>query len=112
MRKKRILHVTLYIVGALTLLLSVGSWIFLTFYFESTLNRVVIPKIEQATNKATQGRFALTLGKISYKKGRFICNAFDLSRTAYGQTEHGMVLGRLVLDSARFDGISWWDVLW
>lgn len=112
MKRSTILKRVLYGVGIAGLVVTAAIWVFVTFYFESTLNRVVIPKIEQATFKATQGRFTLTLDKISYGHGRFICNTFVLSRAAYRGTEHGMVLGHLTLDSARFDGISWWDVLW
>ncbi len=68
--------------------------------------------------KATHGRFALHLDKIYYKhtlspmRGTLICNTFILSRIAYDSGEHGMVLERITLDSARFEGISWWDALW
>jgi hypothetical protein len=111
MKESRILKATLYSIAVAVLLVAGGIWIFLTFYFENTLNRVVIPKMEQATLRATQGRFALTLDNISYAHGSFVCNTFVLSRVAYNGSEHGIVLGKLTLDSARFEGISWWDVL-
>ena len=98
--------------GSIAVLASLAIWIFLTFYFERTLNKVVIPKIEQAALKATHGRFALTLDKISYADGTLICNTFILSRIAYEDSDHGIVLERMTLDTARFEGISWWDILW
>jgi hypothetical protein len=112
MKKRSILKRILYVLGSIAGLVLLAIWIFLTFYFESTLNKAVIPKIEQAALKATHGRFALTLDKIYYKRGTLVCNTFILSRVAYDSSEHGMVLERLTLDSARFEGISWWDILW
>ena len=111
MKQRRILKPLLYTLGSIVALVSLAYWIFLTFYFEGTLNKVVIPKIEQAALKATHGRFALTLDKIYYRHGTLVANTFILYRVAYDSTEHGMVLERLTLDSARFEGISWWDAL-
>jgi hypothetical protein len=112
MNKRRILKPLLYALGSIAALVSLAIWIFIAFYFEGELNKVVIPKIEQAALKSTHGRFALTLDKIYYKHGTLVCNTFILSRIAYDSSEHGMVLERITLDSARFEGISWWDVLW
>ncbi len=112
MKKQTILKSILSILGSIALVVAIAAWVFNTFYFESTLNKVVIPKIELAAAKATHGRFALTLDKIFYRHGTLICNTFVLSRVAYDSAEHGMVLERLTLDTARFEGISWWDVLW
>src|SRR5665213_4406518 len=112
MKKRSILKPILYTLGSLALLLVLAIWVFNTFYFESTLNRLVIPKIELAATKATHGRFALTLDKIYYRHGTLICNTFVLYRVAYDSSEHGMVLEKLTLDTARFEGIRWWDVLW
>src|ERR1051325_4660535 len=112
MKRSTILKRILYSIGIAGLLISIAIGIFLAFYFEPALNRVVIPKIEQAAFKGTGGRFTLTLDTISYVHGLLICKTFVLSRVAFRGAEHGLVLGRLTLDSARFDGISWWDVLW
>ncbi len=112
MTKRSILKPVLYTLGSIALVLAMAIWVFNTFYFESTLNRVVIPKIELAAAKATHGRFALTLDKIYYRHGTLVCNTFVLSRIAYDSSERGMVLEKVTLDSARFEGISWWDVLW
>ena len=112
MKKRSILKRILYVLGSIAALVSLAIWIFLTFYFEGTLNKAIIPKIEAAAFKATHGRFALTLDKISYANGTLVCNTFILSRVAYEDSDHGMMLERITLDSARFEGISWWDVLW
>lgn len=112
MKKRSKLKVILAILGSLALILAIGGWVFNTFYFEATLNTVVVPRIELAAAKATHGRFALTLDKIFYRHGTLVCNTFVLSRVAYDSTEHGTVLEKLTLDTARFEGISWWDVLW
>jgi hypothetical protein len=112
MKKRSKIKITLTILGTIALVLAIAAWVFNTFYFESTLNKVVIPKIELAAAKATHGRFVLTLDKIFYRHGTLICNSFVLSRVAYDSTEHGMVLEKVTLDSARFQGISWWDMLW
>jgi len=112
MTKRSILKPVLYTLGSIALVLAIAIWVFNTFYFESTLNRVVIPKIELAAAKATHGRFSLTLDKIYYRHGTLVCNTFVLSRVAYDSSERGMVLEKVTLDSARFQGISWWDVLW
>ncbi|MDP4200540.1 MAG: hypothetical protein Q8922_07965 [Bacteroidota bacterium] len=112
MTRRTIIRRLLYTLGSLAIILSLATWIFLSFYFEKTLNTVVVPKLEQATFKATHGRFTLTLDKISYAHGRLVCNTFILTRVAYAGGEHGLVLGHMTLDSARFEGISWWDVLW
>jgi hypothetical protein len=112
MKRRSIIKVVLYILGSIAVILSLASWIFYSFYFEKTLNKVVIPRIEQAAFQATHGRFTLTLDKIFYKRGTLVCNTFILSRVAYDSSEHGVVLERLTLDSARFEGISWWDILW
>ncbi len=112
MKKRSILKAFLYTFGSIAIVLTLAIWIFLTFYFEGTLNKVVIPKLQQAAFNATRGRFVLTLDKIFYKRGTLVCNTFILSRVAYDSTEHGMVLDRLTIDSARFEGIRWWEVLW
>ena len=112
MKKRTILRPILYILASIALLFAIAAWVFNTFYFESTLNRVVIPKIELAAAKATHGRFGLTLDKIYYRHGTLLCNTFVLYRVAYDSSEHGMVLEKVTLDSARFQGISWWDALW
>jgi hypothetical protein len=112
MTKRSILKRILYILVSIVAFVSLAIWIFLTFYFEGTLNKAVIPKLEQAALKATHGRFALTLDKIYYKDGILVCNTFILSRIAYDSSEHGMALERITLDSARFEGISWWNILW
>ncbi len=111
MKKRSVLKITLYTIGAVAILLSVAVWIFLSYYFEQTVNSVILPKIQQAAFQATNGRFTLTLGKISYAHGTLVCDTFILSRVAYDSDEHGMGLDRLVIDSARFEGIRWWDVL-
>jgi hypothetical protein len=111
MKKRSLLKITLYALGSIVVLLAVAIWVFLSFYFEQTVNTVVIPKIQQAAFQATNGRFTLTLGKISYSHGTLVCDTFILSRVAYDSAEHGMGLERLVIDSARFEGIRWWDVL-
>jgi hypothetical protein len=111
MKKRSILKIIAISLASLALLLTIGIWVFLSFYFESTLNSVVVPKIQQAALQATSGRFALALGKISYSHGTLVCDSFILSRVAYDSSEHGMGLERLVIDSARFGGIRWWDVL-
>jgi hypothetical protein len=111
MKRRSIIKAVLYTLGSIAVILSLSIWIFLSYYFEGTLNKVVIPKIELAAFKATHGRFALTIDKIFYKRGTLVCNTFILSRAGYDSSEHGMVLDRLTLDSARFEGISWWDVL-
>jgi hypothetical protein len=112
MKKRSLLKPILYTLGSIVVVALLAIWIFLTFYFESTPNKAVIPKIEQAVLKSTHGRFALHLDKIFYKRGTLECNTFILSRIAYDSGEHGVVLERITLDSARFEGISWWDVLW
>jgi hypothetical protein len=112
MKKRSIVKPILYALGAIAVAVSVAIWIFISFYFERTLNKVVIPRIEQAAFNATRDRFVLKLDKIFYKHGTLICNAFTLTRVAYDTSEHGMVLERITLDTARFEGISWWDVLW
>src|ERR1700690_2836280 len=99
MKKRTILKRILYTVGSIAVLVSLAIWVFLTFYFESTLNKVVIPKIELAAFKATHGRFVLTLDKIYYKHGTLLCNTFILSRAGYDSSEHGIVLDHLTLDS-------------
>jgi hypothetical protein len=111
MKKRSILRWILYAIGSITALTAVGIWIFLSFYLEGTIDTVVIPKIQQAAFQATHGRFALTLGKISYSHGTLVCKTFTLSRVAYDSSEHGIGLERLTIDSARFEGIRWWDVL-
>ncbi len=112
MKKRSLLKPILYTFGSIVVVVLLAIWVFLTFYFESTLNKAVIPKIEQAVLKSTHGRFALTLDKIFYKHGTLECNTFILYRIAYDSGEHGVVLERITLDSARFEGIDWWDVLW
>jgi hypothetical protein len=118
MKKRSLLKPILYTLCSIIAVVSLAAWIFFTFYFEGMLNKVFIPKIEQAALKATHGRFALTLDKIYYKhtsspmRGTLVCNTFILSRIAYDSGEHGIVLERITLDSARFEGIRWWDVLW
>ena len=111
MKKRSILRWILYTLGSLAALTALAIWIFLSFYLEGTINKVVIPKIQQAAFQATRGRFALTLGKISYAHGTLVCKTFTLSRVAYDSSEHGIGLERLTIDSARFEGIKWWDVL-
>ncbi len=118
MKKRSIVKPILFALGFIAAVVSIAIWIFLAFYFEGTLNKIVIPRIERATFNATHGRFVLKLDKIYYKqasspmRGTLVCNAFTLSRVAYDTSEHGMVLERITLDTARFEGISWWDVLW
>jgi len=111
MKKRSIRNTILFTLGAIVILLSAAIWVFLSFYLERTINSVVLPKIQQAAFQATNGRFALTLGKISYSHGSLVCDSFILSRIAYDSSEHGMGLERIVIDSARFEGIRWWDVL-
>lgn len=112
MTKRTILKRILYTVGALVIVLSLSVWIFLTFFFQSTLNSVLIPKIEQAAFNATEGRYRLTLNRISYDDEALLCKEFTLFRVAYDTSEHGTVLERITIDSVRFEGLSWWDVLW
>jgi hypothetical protein len=112
MKKRSIVKPILIALGSIAMLVAIAIWIFLAFYFEGTLNKVVIPRMEQAAFNATHGRFVLTLDKIFYKHGTLVCNAFTLSRVAYDTSEHGIVLERITLDTARFEGISWWNVLW
>ncbi len=45
MKKRSLLKITLYTLGSIVVLLAVGIWVFLSFYFEQTVNTVVIPKI-------------------------------------------------------------------
>ncbi len=111
MKKRSVLRTTLYILGSIAVLFSIAVWIFLSYYFEDTLHRVIVPKIQQAAFQATNGRFALTFGNISYSHGTLVCDSFQLTRVAYDTGEHGMGLERLTIDSARFEGIRWWDVL-
>lgn len=110
--KRSILKKTLYVLGALVIVLSLSIWIFLTFFFQDTLNSVLIPKIEQAAFNATEGRYRLTLNRISYDDGALLCKEFILFRVAYDTSEHETVLERITIDSVRFEGLSWWDVLW
>jgi hypothetical protein len=112
MKKRSRVKKILYILGSTVIILLLAVWVFLSFFFQGTLNKVVIPKIQHAVFGATHGRFVLTLDKISYTNGTLICNTFILSRAAYDSSERGMVLERLTIDSARFEGLSWWNVLW
>ncbi len=111
MKRRTILKSILYTIGAIIVVASLALWIFLSFYFDESLNKFVIPKIELATFNATHGRFKLTLDTISYSHGVLVCNTFILSRVAYEDSDHGISVNRLTIDSARFEGISWWDVL-
>lgn len=111
MKKRSILKLIVFTLGTVAVLLAIAIWVFLSYYFEGTLNSVVIPKIQQAAFQATHGRFTLALGKISYAHGTLVCDKFILTRVAYDSSEHGMGLERLVIDSARFNGIQWWDVV-
>jgi len=110
--KRSILKKTLYALGALVIVLLLSIWIFLSFFFQETLNSVLIPKIEQAAFNGTEGRYRLTLNRISYDDGALLCKEFILFRVAYDSSEHGTVLERITIDSVRFEGLSWWDVLW
>src|ERR1035437_5014038 len=98
MKKRSKIKIILSVLGSIALVLAIAAWVFNTFYFESMLNKVVIPKIELAAAKATHGRFALTLDKIYYRHGMLVCNTFVLSRVAYDSGEHGMVLEKVTLD--------------
>lgn len=110
--KRSILKKILYSLGALVVIVSLAIWIFLSFFFQDTLNSVLIPKIEQAAFNATEGRFQLKLDHISYGDGALLCKEFTLYRIAYDTSERGTVLERITIDSVTFTGLSWWDVLW
>lgn len=110
--KRSVLKKILYSLAALVVIVSLAVWIFLSFFFQDTLNSVLIPKIQQAAFNGTEGRYQLTLNKISYDDGALLCKEFTLFRVAYDSSEHGTVLERVTIDSVRFEGLSWWDVLW
>lgn len=99
-------------IGGLVVLIALAIWIFLTFYLQHTLNTVVIPKIQKAAYAATHKRFVVTIGKISFVNGTFVCNEFALTRVGVDSSEHGMGIDKLTIDSARIEGVSWWGVLW
>src|SRR5271165_945112 len=112
MKRRSVVKIILIALGSIGILLAAAVWIFLNYYFEGTLNKIVIPQLEQAEFKASNGRFVLTLDKISYSQGTLLCNSFILSRAAYDTSERGTVIERITLDTARFEGINWWDIVW
>ncbi len=112
MKKRSKVKIILYTLGSIVAFLALAIWVFLTFFFQDTLNKVVIPKIEQAAFNATGGRYELTLKDISYDDGDLLCKTFVLFRVASDSSERGTILERLTIDSVRFKGLSWWDVLW
>ena len=111
MKKRSLLKKIFYTLGVLVLVLGLSVWVFLTYYFQETLNTVLIPKIRQSVFTATHGRFALSLDSISYADGTLMGHAFVLSRIARDSSEHGLGLEWLSIDSVRFEGIRWWDIL-
>lgn len=111
MIKRSTIKKLLYGALALMVLTGTGIWIFLTFYAQQTLNAVVIPKLQAAAHTATHGRFKLALKHISYIDGSILCTDFELTRIAVDSSEHGIALMSASIDSARFDGVSWWSVL-
>jgi len=111
MHKKTFLKKVLYIVIGIVLFLLIGGWIFLNFFAEGVINRTVIPKLSAATRIATHGRYVLTLGSIQYSYGTVLCRNFELLRARYDSTEEGMVVGKVVIDTVKLTGVSWWDIL-
>jgi hypothetical protein len=110
--KRKTVKRLLYVLGAACALLAVGVWVFLTFFFQQTLNAVFIPKIQAAALAATNGKFECTLGTISYVDGTLMCKTFRLVRVSVDSSEHGIGLEQLTIDSARFDDVSWWGLIW
>jgi hypothetical protein len=112
MQKKSLLKKILYVLGSIVIFVLLAGWIFFAFFFQDTLNSVLIPKIEKAAFNATEGRYQLKLNHISYENGTLLCKGFTLFRVAYDTSERGTVLERVTIDSVGFVGLSWWDVLW
>ncbi|MDP4219334.1 MAG: hypothetical protein Q8916_04865 [Bacteroidota bacterium] len=112
MKKQSVKRKILFGATALALLIILGSWIFITFYFEGALNRYAIPRLTEAARVATHGKYHLTMGRISYSGGSVFTKKFVLVRVGYDSSEHGNVVKKLTIDSVRFIGVSWWDALW
>ncbi|HEY6172777.1 MAG TPA: hypothetical protein VIX80_11010 [Candidatus Kapabacteria bacterium] len=112
MQKRSFLKKILYILSSLVILILLTGWIFFAFFFQETLNSVAIPKIKEATHESTDGKFTLSLDSIFYSSGTLLCNNFLLSRVAYDTSEHGLVIKQLTIDTVKFEGVSWWDLLW
>jgi hypothetical protein len=111
MKKRSLLRKISYGLATLFLLLVVSIWIFLSYFFQQTLNAVLIPKIRQSVFTATRGRFTLSLDSIAYSNGTFTGNTFVLSRVARDSSEHGLGLEWISIDTVRFEGINWWDII-
>ncbi len=101
----------LYVLGSLTVVVAIAIWVFLSFYFEGTLNTYAVPKLTEAVRTATHGKYTLTMGRISYAARTVFCKNFVLTRTGYDSSEHGNTLMKLSIDSVRFVGVNWWDAV-
>src|SRR5688572_4667929 len=112
MQKRPLLRKIKFVFGSFVIIVFLAGCIFFTFYFQETLNRVAIPKIEEAAQKATDGKFTLSLDSIFYSSGILLCNNFLLTRVAYDTSEHGLVIKQLTIDTVKFEGVSWWDLFW
>src|ERR1017187_9667442 len=111
MKRRSIIRTIFYTLGSIALILCIAVWIFLSYYFESTLNKYAVPRLTEAARTATHGKFNLTMGRISYSGGSVFCKNFILSRVGYDSSEHGNTLMKISIDSVRFIGVSWWDAI-
>jgi hypothetical protein len=112
MKKRSILKTILYVLGSITVAVAIAIWVFLSFYFEGTLNTYVVPRLTEAVKAATHGKYNLAMGRISYSTSIVSCKNFILTRVGYDSSEHGSTLMKISIDSVRFVGVNWWDAIW
>jgi hypothetical protein len=98
--------------GGLCLLIAIAAFIFVKFYFEDYANNTLVPKLSDAVAVASQGTYAVKVGRIYFSGSSIFGKGVNLYRTRYDSSEHGVVVKRLTIDTVLFHGIDWWDLLW
>src|SRR5205085_6742693 len=87
-----------YFFVALVLFAVVGAWVMFTYYYEDILNTYAIPKLQEAALSATNGKYRLKLGHISYRNQIVWVKGFDLYRVKYEAGDKGIAMKRVVID--------------
>ncbi|MEP7235756.1 MAG: hypothetical protein ABI778_10720, partial [Ignavibacteriota bacterium] len=112
MPKSKILRRIYTILIAFILLLIVTGWIFYKFYLDDALNHYLKPQLVTAFEKATDGKYKLQFGTISYVPGSIRVDSLSVIRIGYDSSEHGWVVSSARSGTIEIHGINLWDALW
>ncbi len=96
---------------SLLLLVGIGCWIFISFFFDDVLNDTLIPKLNAAVLTASHGNYSLKIGRIYQSGTSIFCKNVELIRVAYDSSETGLTIRKLTSDTVRLTNVNELDLL-